>query len=326
MTIDLTGKRFGRWIAIQRLPASKWLCCCECGTHKAVSGGDLRADKSKSCGCLRRDLTGDRLRADLKGKRFGRLTVTELVGSDKHQKALWLCRCDCGNTVKVGTGDLTSGKQRSCSCSKRGVGNTNKNETGKQHGKLTVLRWWGTTWRHRNKWLCQCSCGNQTVVTGDYLRNGDTKSCGCLGLAHAKRLGQTMGKYNRTQDNYIIFNTDKNYADRMCYLYFVEVEKVIDKIGIANDITARSNKAYTEVWYSRQMPRAFAWVVEQVALNITKHARPENPPPLARLNKGESELRFGLPIDETVELLDELSDEAERLGWKGFWRKHSSCR
>ncbi len=29
-------------------------------------------------------------------------------------------------------------------------------------------------------WVCQCSCGNTCVVTTGRLRNGHTKSCGCL--------------------------------------------------------------------------------------------------------------------------------------------------
>ena len=32
----------------------------------------------------------------------------------------------------------------------------------------------------RAVWLCQCDCGNQTVVIGQDLRHGTTRSCGCL--------------------------------------------------------------------------------------------------------------------------------------------------
>lgn len=30
------------------------------------------------------------------------------------------------------------------------------------------------------QYLCKCSCGNETIVRSSYLRNGNTKSCGCL--------------------------------------------------------------------------------------------------------------------------------------------------
>lgn len=50
--------------------------------------------------------------------------------------------------------------------------------TGDKYGRLTVLE------RAANKgkktaWLCQCDCGNQTVVASTHLRSGHTTSCGC---------------------------------------------------------------------------------------------------------------------------------------------------
>ena len=51
--------------------------------------------------------------------------------------------------------------------------------TGQRFGRLTVIK------RVENNgkkvmWLCRCDCGNETTVFSGYLRNGDTKSCGCL--------------------------------------------------------------------------------------------------------------------------------------------------
>ena len=51
--------------------------------------------------------------------------------------------------------------------------------TGQRFGRLTVIK------RVENDgekvmWLCRCDCGNETTVFSGYLRNGDTKSCGCL--------------------------------------------------------------------------------------------------------------------------------------------------
>lgn len=54
---------------------------------------------------------------DLTGQEFGRLTVIERAGS-KSGHALWLCRCNCGNTTKVFSGDLIKKKTKSCGCLK----------------------------------------------------------------------------------------------------------------------------------------------------------------------------------------------------------------
>ena len=56
---------------------------------------------------------------DFSGMRFGRLTVIERIGSTKNQKSLFLCKCDCGNMVKVVGGNLTSGTSKSCGCYKK---------------------------------------------------------------------------------------------------------------------------------------------------------------------------------------------------------------
>ena len=54
--------------------------------------------------------------ADIRGRRYGRLVVLERAANDKHQKAMWLCQCDCGNQIIVRGGTLRSGQQKSCGC------------------------------------------------------------------------------------------------------------------------------------------------------------------------------------------------------------------
>lgn len=47
-------------------------------------------------------------------------------------------------------------------------------------GRWTALKEAGR--RHRGVlWLCRCSCGTEKIVGGLSLRNGASKSCGCLG-------------------------------------------------------------------------------------------------------------------------------------------------
>jgi hypothetical protein len=62
--IDLTGKRFGRWRVVklshQVGKMLYWSCICECGTKRAVFGGDLKRGGSLSCGCLAREQRRER--------------------------------------------------------------------------------------------------------------------------------------------------------------------------------------------------------------------------------------------------------------------------
>ena len=53
--------------------------------------------------------------------------------------------------------------------------------TNQRFGRLTVLGDVGKrTGRGRVLWHCLCECGRVTFVQGDHLKNGRTKSCGCL--------------------------------------------------------------------------------------------------------------------------------------------------
>lgn len=55
------------------------------------------------------------MKLDLTGQQFGRLTVIRKDGKLGQQTA-WLCRCECGNAVRLRTNALRSGNTRSCGC------------------------------------------------------------------------------------------------------------------------------------------------------------------------------------------------------------------
>lgn len=58
-------------------------------------------------------------RLDLRGQKFGRLTVAERDGADGHGHVIWRCRCECGGQTFADGGNLRRGGVRSCGCSKR---------------------------------------------------------------------------------------------------------------------------------------------------------------------------------------------------------------
>lgn len=64
--VDLTGLAFGRWMVLS--PAGKdprghftWLCRYDCGIERVVSGSELRLGRSRSCGCLKAELSHARM-------------------------------------------------------------------------------------------------------------------------------------------------------------------------------------------------------------------------------------------------------------------------
>jgi len=66
-----------------------------------------------------------------------------------------------------------------------------KDETRNVYDYLTVLSLSGKNKRGIYMWLCECDCGNQKIVAGNLLRNGSTRSCGCL---RKQRITETLKK------------------------------------------------------------------------------------------------------------------------------------
>ena len=98
---------------------------------------------------------------------------------------------------------------------------------GRRFGKLTVIS--KSEERAKNgtiKYICNCDCGNTSIIRGDHLRSGETLSCGCLIKKYSdskyikqgqsilnKRLYAIYDKmkqrcYNQNNSNY------KNYGGR----------------------------------------------------------------------------------------------------------------
>lgn len=70
-----------------------------------------------------------------------------------------------------------------------------KDITGQRFGRLIVLKETGERSKEgRVKWLCQCDCGNKLNVVGKSLRNGNTKSCGCLQKERVREVNTIHGK------------------------------------------------------------------------------------------------------------------------------------
>jgi len=187
--IDLTGKKFNRLLVLyldymHEKRGAYWLCKCDCGKEKSIWGASLKNSSILSCGCLNVEKTSKRQKGkiiNLVGRRFGKLTVLKLNGRS-NKRTLWLCKCDCGNQIEVVGGSLTSNHTKSCGCYHRERVRELKLDKleNKKFGMLTVLEIDNSEHNERTAWICLCDCGNILSVISRDLKNGNTKSCGCL--------------------------------------------------------------------------------------------------------------------------------------------------
>lgn len=93
------------------------VCRCECGTVKPVNIRNLISGSSKDCGCGRKKVLSKVKSKDLIGQKFGKLTVVEaLEETNKFNRKVYLCKCDCGNTTYVSSSSLTTNHTLSCGC------------------------------------------------------------------------------------------------------------------------------------------------------------------------------------------------------------------
>ena len=110
---------------------------------------------------------------DITGQKFNKLTAIKRAGKDKTGRALWLCKCDCGNMITVRLTDLRTGRRKSCGCLQK----ERYNIIGQRFGRLTVIG--RESSGSHAKFLCRCDCGQEIIARGDSLRSGKTISCGC---------------------------------------------------------------------------------------------------------------------------------------------------
>ena len=86
--------------------------------------------------------------------------------------------------------------------------------TGKRFGRLVVIERaddkFTISGYKRKRWLCKCDCGNEIITDGQSLKQGTTKSCGCLAKEQALINGHNrFGKQVKTNeyefiDDYVV--------------------------------------------------------------------------------------------------------------------------
>lgn len=65
---------------------------------------------------------------------------------------------------------------------------------GDRFGRLVVVHRVQNGPRRKVRFLCRCDCGKEVTVLADSLRNGTTKSCGCLRKELMARRAEALAK------------------------------------------------------------------------------------------------------------------------------------
>lgn len=147
---------------------------------------------------------------DLKGEKFGQLTVLERTEERNNGYAVWRCRCDCGRETLADTRRLLSGRMADCGCCSGKTarrGRLPEDLTGQVFGALTVLRR-AENKNGRTRWVCRCSCGRETEVNAHELKAGKTRSCGC-GSQIRRGLDLTEQRFGRLTALYPLKKRDR---------------------------------------------------------------------------------------------------------------------
>lgn len=92
------------------------------------------------------------------------------------------------------------------------MGGFAKNLLGQVFGRLTVISRSNNDKWNNAKWLCRCECGNEKIISGQLLRNGEARSCGCIKRKHGQSNTPTYRSWMRMRER-CCRPGDKRYKD-----------------------------------------------------------------------------------------------------------------
>lgn len=186
--------------------------------------------------------------ADLTGKRFGKLIALRPAYMTSRGWTWWV-RCECSVEKVIRKDQLVSGKTKSCGCAR--VKNQACEMVGRKFGRLIVLKQ-SESKRNRHgssltRWLCRCQCKKEVIVTGNALRCGKTKSCGCLSTRAWLQPGESIKRvllktYKRSAIARGLpweITDEKFYAliAGICYYCGEKPSNVVRKTGLKGTLT-----------------------------------------------------------------------------------------
>lgn len=110
---------------------------------------------------------------DFTNQKFGDYVLTKYLGNQT-----WEAQCEkCGLVRTYKTPNIKIGESGKgiCTCSASGI------KIGDRFGRLVIkYRDISKAGSGRVYWVCECDCGNIISIAGKSLKDGNTRSCGCL--------------------------------------------------------------------------------------------------------------------------------------------------
>ena len=223
---------------------------------------------------------------DQVGMIYGRLTVIADDGARLGRARAVLCQCECGNKKLFVIGNLRYGASRSCGCGNPPI----PDQVGERYGRLLVTHDDGYLSEdgHRHV-MASCDCGaTEKRYRLGRLRNGTTRSCGCLVIEGHTRHGMKGTKLYRAWQGMRTRCTTSYQARTPSYLgvthcaewatfegfiahpppgIFVAGESVLGRIGDVGDYSPTNARWITKSENSREASTRY-FVGDIAALDI----------------------------------------------------------
>lgn len=171
---------------------------------------------------------------DYKGKYINGIYVIDKVkekgGAGKHVR--WECECPiCHKVFTVKSDHLGDKKNPTRMCHDCGS-KQYTDLSGEKYGMLTVLE---RDWNNPNKrisYICECECGSIVSVQENHLKDGRTRSCGCIMSVGEKEISNILSSHDIIYEKQKQFMGCKNLRELRFDFYIPSTNTVIEYNGI----------------------------------------------------------------------------------------------
>lgn len=274
---DLTGKKFGRLTVVSRAEnylykcgctKIKWNCRCECGNTLSVFTANLKSGITQSCGCLQRELLGNRMRTH-----------------GMTNSSLYVVWCDMKDRCY----------------------NTNNKEYKNYGGRgITICNEWKENfesfyeWSMKNGYKEEKSKSGRNILTIDRINN-DGNYC----PENCRWIKQKEQMKNTSKNNYIEYNGERKtltdwareygihrrtLSSRITTLGYTFEEAINKKDGIAKNsvVISHNGKDMSLSQYAREVGVHISLPSKDLARGMTVEEMKEHTQRIGEMNRKKS--------------------------------------